>query len=309
MDDCHALLNSYALELSKNRCKSVTVRYKMTLLGKYTQYLHENYGIDVCHATHKEVIAWLQSRNHLRPRSYNNELGILKAFWRYLREVHDYHLDVAAYKNKSVQKMLPRNIAQDRMMTLCTPHERETVHTLTALRDQAIIEYLFSTGVRSVELRTARLAHLSENLEECHIVTAKGGKNRTVYLGKPAREALGAYLARRCMKRINKQDWLFVSRTGKQLDVCAVTRLVKRISLRRLGYEVTPHMCRHTFATEMLRATGCLRSVQIMLGHSRLRNTAIYCALDFSDHCDAMSRFHPHGSAYQPGNIDIEEED
>lgn len=289
----------YAEMLEAQRNTAETKKFKITMVRRYIRYLTDRHQIGVLDATQKEVFAWLQSRNHLKPRSYNQELAILKEFWRYLGAHYGYRLDTSVMKNKLIQTILPRNIPLDRLNVLCTPAANESQSRLTVLRDQAIIEFLISTGVRSVELRYIQLGHLSADLSECMIVTAKGGKNRLVYLGKPAREAVDAYLAlREPDYGRHTRDWLFISRTGKQLDSSAVTRVVKRVARHRLGYVVTPHMCRHTFGTEMLRATGCLRSVQIMMGHVRLRNTTIYCALDFSDHYEAMRRFHPHGGSF-----------
>lgn len=315
MEMCQAINERFAAEVEKQRCNSQTKLFKIRVINRYASFLRSNYRLSVTEATQKEIYAWLQTRSYLKPRSYNHELAVLKEFWRYLESEHGYSCDLTSIKNKPVQQLLPRNIPLERLHLLCTPAENEKLHTKTALRDQAIIEFLVSTGVRGVELRNVEFGHLSEDLSECLIVTAKGGANRIVYLGKEGRAALAAYIERRDL--IRKHDirrWLFPSRTGRQLDESAVIRIVKKIAIRRLGYVVTPHMCRHSFGTEMLRATGCLRSVQIMMGHSRLRNTAIYCALDFADHCHAMGRFHPHGAEFDTATavrmlLDNEEEE
>lgn len=299
MQEWQSVEAQFTTKVWKQRNSTQTKRFKITVIRRYADFLQTEYGIAVTEATQKEIYAWLQTRNYLKPRSYNNELAALKEFWRYLEREYGYRFDMTAIKCKPVQQMLPRNIPFERLLVLCTPGEKEVLRTKIALRDQAIIEFLVSTGVRSIELRNAQYCHLSKDLSECMIVTAKGGENRVVYLGQEARKAMAAYIECRGLERSRDQrSWLFASRTGKQMDCTAVTRVVKKMASRRLGYAVTPHMCRHSFGTEMLRATGCLRSVQIMMGHSRLRNTAIYCALDFSDHCHAMRRFHPHGAEF-----------
>ena len=299
MEACQAIDARFVAEVEKQRCGAQAKRFKISIVRRYVGFMRSEYDLDAVQATQKEIYAWLQTRNYLKPRSYNHELAVLKAFWRYLEKEHGYSCDLTAIRNKSVQQLLPRNIPQERLHQLCTPGEDESLHTTTALRDQAIIEFLVSTGVCGIELRSVEFGHLSKDLSECLIVTAKGGVNRIVYLGKEGRVAIAAYLARRNLNRSqDARSWLFPSRTGKQMDESALIRVVKKLAFRRLGYVVTPHMCRHSFGTEMLRATGCLRSVQIMMGHSRLRNTAIYCALDFADHCHAMGRFHPHGAEF-----------
>ncbi len=187
------------------------------------------------------------------------------------------------------------------MIKLCTPTADEYPLKSKALRNQAIVEFMFSTGVRSIELRCAKLKYLSDDLSTCFIATAKRGVPRYVYLGEPAQQALQNYLAIRAIhfeKGLSKSELelpIFTADlTGtKAMSYQSLKDSITKLSVSRIGMSVNPHMIRHTFATEMLRASGNIRALQILMGHKTIDSTMVYCHLCTEDKIKAIETHHP----------------
>ena len=151
-----------------------------------------------------------------------------------------------------------------------------------ALRDRAMIELLYASGLRISELTSARLENL--NLDEGVIrVTGKGNKTRIVPVGKKAREAIGEYLRseRPGLVRRRTGSEIFLSIRGGRLTTARVWQIIKRIA-RQAGIEanVYPHLLRHSFATHLLSNGADLRIIQEMLGHADISTTQIYTHVD-----------------------------
>ena len=150
---------------------------------------------------------------------------------------------------------------------------------LVSLRDSAVLETLFSTGLRVSELANLEIDNVNLKRDE-FTVTGKGGKRRIVFLSERARDAIKAYLA----KREDQSQHMFVSHDrakGKRDDLNLTPRSVQRIVdkyTRKAGItkKVSPHTMRHTFATDLLRGGADIRSVQAMLGHASITTTQIY---------------------------------
>lgn len=276
---------------------------KLRIVRRYFEFIEEHDDtIDAVTIKNDTVYAFLSTWRHLKANSYNLYLGELRYFFKWLQRYQGARPLALLLESKAVEERLPRNISMQHMIMLCTP-EQDIMTAATSPSDllrrlcnQAIIEFLFSTGVRSLELRQIRFKHLSHDLRECSILSAKRGKNRIVYLGKPAREALLAYMSIRSIdRRRNANAYVFPGRNGAMMTGKNLIGIVKKLAIQRIGYPITPHQIRHTFGTEMLRASRCIRSVQDMLGHACISNTARYCHLDYSDQLAAMGKHHPHG--------------
>jgi integrase/recombinase XerD len=143
------------------------------------------------------------------------------------------------------------------------------------VRDRALLETLYATGMRVSELASVTLPRM--NLAQGVIrVTGKGGRERLVPLGESACEAIDRWLSVR--KRIAPSgEWLFVSRTGRQLSRQAIWARIRQLAIRAgIASPVHPHRLRHSFATHLLDNGADLRVVQILLGHADLSTTQIY---------------------------------
>ncbi len=164
-----------------------------------------------------------------------------------------------------------------------------------ALRDQAIVELLYASGLRISELTNARLENLQ--LEEGVIrVTGKGSKTRLVPVGKNAREALAAYIARERPDFVKPRTGseIFLSVRGRKLTTVRVWQIVKRLA-KHAGLEqnVYPHLLRHSFATHLLSNGADLRIIQELLGHADISTTQIYTHVDQNRLKSVHRKFHP----------------
>jgi integrase/recombinase XerC len=150
--------------------------------------------------------------------------------------------------------------------------------TPAGLRDRAILETLYSSGVRVSELVSLNLGDIKPDRPELRVV-GKGRKERIVFVGAPARAAIGEYIARGRDKLGIAQDGkaLFLNKNGGRLTVRGVQRVVEKyINQIASAKKVSPHSLRHSFATHLLNAGADLRTVQELLGHTSLSTTQIY---------------------------------
>jgi integrase/recombinase XerD len=165
------------------------------------------------------------------------------------------------------------------------------------LRDRAILELLYSAGLRASECVELRLRDLS--MAQGFIrVLGKGGKTRIVPFGGHARSWVETYLSdsRGTLLGRRVSDWLFLARGGRKLSRITLWHIVKSYSTRAgLGKKVSPHTLRHSFATHLLEGGADLRVVQELLGHASITTTQIYTHLDRDYLSEVHKRFHPRG--------------
>ena len=163
------------------------------------------------------------------------------------------------------------------------------------LRDRAMFELLYSSGLRLAELVALELDDGGLDLGQGEVtVTGKGSKTRTVPVGAKAREALRAWLAVRQQLSGPGEGALFVGARGRRIAPALVgARLAAWARRRGLAQRVHPHMLRHSFASHVLQSSQDLRAVQEMLGHSSISTTQIYTHLDFQALAKVYDAAHP----------------
>ncbi len=230
-------------------------------------------------------LAWLQSQN-LSAATINRRLTIVRVFHRFiLREglaSRDPTLHLLSPKH---QQPLPQFLSVSEVTTLLDQlgklvDSASGKNLPLLLRDYAMLELLYATGIRVGELVALRVESL--NLETGFVrVYGKGGKERLVPLGSAAINALRRYLteSRPILDRGNGSPFLFLSRRGQGLKRETVIRLVKRYTNLFLNRRLSPHKIRHSFATHLLQGGADLRSIQELLGHSRITTTQRYTHL------------------------------
>ncbi len=158
------------------------------------------------------------------------------------------------------------------------------------IRDQAILELLYSSALRVSEL--VQLQRSDLNLQAGLLrVLGKGQRERIVPVGRIARQALERYLARRPE---SQETALFLNRQGRPLGVRGVQYLVDKAGRERLGQHLHPHSLRHSAASHLLQSSGDLRAVQEFLGHAQIDTTAIYTHLDYQHLAQVYDDAHPH---------------
>ena len=229
-------------------------------------------------------------RRGLSARSLQRRLSAMRTFFRYLRR--EKHLksnpaeDVRAPKSG---KRLPGNLDADRMAKLLDIRGEGPLVT----RDRAILELLYSSGLRLAELTGLDIGHL--DLQDALVrVRGKGSKDRIVPVGRYALEALSAWLRERPLLATPDETALFVSRAGGRLSGRSVQARIDYWAKRQgIDTKVHPHLFRHSFASHLLESSHDLRGVQELLGHANISTTQVYTHLDFQHLAQIYDQTHP----------------
>jgi integrase/recombinase XerC len=245
------------------------------------------------------------SRAHaggLTARSISHRLSAWRAFYRWLAGRVDLPANpVAAVRAPKQARTLPKALSVDdtaRLMDSPRPESAE------GLRDNAILELFYSSGLRLAELvgLDARYADADGyrsagwlKLESAEVeVLGKGNRRRVVPVGSKALEALRAWLAVRDQMVKHDPHPLFLSARGNRLSPNVVRDRVKRAALAAgIPANVHPHVLRHSFATHVLQSSGDLRAVQELLGHASITATQVYTGLDFQHLARVYDQAHP----------------
>lgn len=186
-------------------------------------------------------------------------------------------------------KKLPKTLDVDQIDQFLSMPE----NSLIDCRDHAIIELLYSSGLRLAEL--VRLDITDLDLQEAVItVTGKGNKTRQLPVGKQAARALKVWLKRRHELKIIDYQAMFLSQRGRRLSARGIQDRLKQISIRQgMQGKIHPHMLRHSFASHLLESSGDLRAVQQLLGHENISTTQVYTHLDFQHLAKVYDKAHP----------------
>ncbi|GGM09541.1 tyrosine recombinase XerC [Pseudomonas asuensis] len=221
-------------------------------------------------------------------RSLSRLLSAIRGFYQYLiREgicQHDPANGVSAPKG---QKQLPKNLDVDRTTQLL---DGAVEDDFIALRDQAMLELFYSSGLRLSELVGLDIVDL--DLKDGLIsVRGKGNKRRIVPVGSKARAAIERWLPQRALAA--QDDAVFIGQSGRRLTPRAIQLRVREAGVRELGQHLHPHMLRHSFASHMLETSRDLRAVQELLGHADIGTTQIYTHLDFQHLAQVYDDAHP----------------
>ncbi len=217
----------------------------------------------------------------------------LKIFFRHLASKNRIERDpTETLTLPRIERYLPETLNELQVQQLI-----ESINTAQprGLRDRAIVELLYASGLRISELANARLENL--NLEERILrVTGKGNKTRLVPVGRRACEALAAYLTteRPQMVRPKTSSEIFLSARGTKLTTVRLWQIVKeRARLSGMETNVYPHLLRHSFATHLLSNGADLRIIQELLGHADISTTQIYTHVDQQRLKAVHRKFHP----------------
>ena len=227
----------------------------------------------------------------LAPRSVARHLTALRQLYRYLISENRLTQDPAALIPLPRQwKTLPKALSAAQMGSLA---EAPPVETPLGLRDRAMIELLYSSGLRVTEICSLEISDLLEDRGIVR-VTGKGNKQRLVPVGRTALEAVRRYLAagRPALLKSRASRYLFISQRGGRLDRTGFFRAIRNHGLR-VGLGVSPHKLRHTFATHLLEGGADLRSVQTMLGHADIATTQVYTHVLRSRLKQTLEQHHP----------------
>ncbi len=229
-------------------------------------------------------------RRGLSPRSIARRLSAVRSFLRHRIEAGEIKANVA----KDVQapkapRRLPKTLDADQVAQLLELTEDDEL----TLRDRAMLELCYSSGLRLAELIGVDLADL-DLADRTVRVTGKGSKARVVPVGRHAIDAIGLWLQVRSGLAPAGETALFVSRRGRRVAARTVQQRFRKWSVvQGSAVPVHPHMLRHSFATHLLESSGDLRAVQELLGHASISTTQVYTHLDFQHLAHIYDKAHP----------------
>ncbi len=225
--------------------------------------------------------------------SIARKLSAIRSFYRYLlREEIISTSPVATTSSPKLDKRLPSFLSIEEINRLL---EAPDLSTPQGLRDRALMELLYASGLRVSELVSLNLERVNLDTNEIR-VWGKGSKERMVLMGKPAARALTAYLSQGRPELSGKKgnNALLLNRYGKRLIERRVQRILEKYAnIAGIGKRVYPHMLRHTFATHLLNGGADLRVVQELLGHASLSSTQIYTHVSKSQAKKVYLSAHP----------------
>ncbi len=296
---CQQYLDFLRVErrLSVNTLQSYELDIAQLHLQIAQKNLHEVSAQDI-----KRGLAVLHSQG-LSPRSIARMLSAWRGYFAYaLTQGTAKTNPTTGLKPPKAAKTLPKVLSPDEAMALV--HEGapldgsdEVDNPNMRLRDQAIFELLYSSGLRVSELTNLNCAEI--NLSNALVrVTGKGNKTRIIPVGAPAVAAISAWLAVRpaflAAENLPEADAAFITAKGQRVYPRLVQRTIKKWAAEKnISQDVHPHMLRHSFASHVLQSSGDLRAVQEMLGHASITSTQVYTHLDFQHLAKVYDVAHP----------------
>lgn len=274
-------------------------------ITQFIDYLNEYEEIktfeEIETMTFRSFIAYLNSNSNIEnskesksisKRSINRKISALRTFFKYLQEKDIVKTNKVTYITMpKFEKELPNVLNKEDINKL-----RESVDTskITGIRDRLIIELLYSSGIRAGEL-----IDLSENMintEEREIrVIGKGNKERITFFSETTKKWLKKYIEEKMKTYKNySRDVVFTNSRGEKLTTRSLRRLISDYAKKsELQKEVTPHIFRHTFATELLNNGVDIRYLQELLGHSSISTTQVYTHISKAFLKDVYMKTHP----------------
>lgn len=285
MDDLHDFLLYLASEkgLSKNTLKAYAS--DLSLLANYLQ------TPSILNTRVKEILSFL---GHLRNQGYASSSLLritisIRLYFRFLRShkklplKSEYELDTP-----KIWHLIPEVLTQEEVFHLLGSIDTSTS---VGLRNRALLEFLYATGLRVSEVCNLNLFDIDE---ECVKVTGKGGKERLVPIAKEALKTLDAYLLSRQKGSTKDNPPLFLSSRGKRLSRQKVWEIVQECKEKaQLEKSISPHTLRHSYATHLLENGADLRIIQELLGHAHISTTDRYTHVLKKHLVHAFDTYHP----------------
>lgn len=290
------LINEYQYYLKREKGLSQnTITAYLRDLEQYRTYLEKSYEITkIQKIERKHIETFLKSlhKKDLSSKSLSRKLTAIKGFHQFLLIENELDTNVAYdIESPKVEKTLPQVLSVQEVIKII---EAVKGTDPLAIRNQALLELIYGSGLRVSELLDLKIAdiHLLEGYVR---VLGKGNKEREVPLGDMSVQALRLYLTKsRNQLTINSIDYLFLNQDGKRLSRQGFFKILRKIAKAAgIDRDVSPHTLRHSFATHLLEAGVDLRTLQELLGHEDIQTTQIYTHISQKHLKDVYLNTHP----------------
>ncbi len=285
------------LKLERNSSENTIQSYHSDI-SKFASYLELSYGpltYDQIDYTHIETfLIYLNENFAIQESSQARLISGLKSFFQF--QIYENKLEINPTELINMPKIarkLPDTLSFEEIEKML---ESIDISTEAGIRDRAIIETLYSCGIRVSELTDLKLSNIQKEIQLIKVI-GKGNKERLVPIGRDAIKYLTMYTDHfRNQKRIKEQfrDVVFLNQRGGAISRVYIFLMIKRIATAvGITKSISPHTFRHSFATHLLEGGADLRAVQEMLGHSSITTTEIYTHLDKKFLRDTLEKYHP----------------
>ena len=236
----------------------------------------------------------LMKKESFKPATISRNIASIKAWFHYMVKEHIIKDDVSdSLKSPKIEKKVPEIMTMGEVDTLLS---QPSMNNPKEIRDKAMLELLYATGIRVTELISLTVEDL--NLQMNYIICRDEHKERMIPFGSKARNALIDYLehSRPIMVATDSSDVLFVNCSGQAMSRQGFWKLIKFYANKAgITADITPHTLRHSFAAHLVENGADLRSVQEMLGHSDISTTQIYANLNHNRLREVYAKAHPRG--------------
>lgn len=295
MKDFNYLIDDYIVYLKTGKSFSPhTISAYSFELNRFYSFIEKNKNTAE-EIEQQDIVDYLYflRNSGLKERSISRALSSLKSFFKYLVSEGEIEKNpTALIDTPKLQQSLPKVMSPEEVDRLLSAPERSTTR---GLRDLAMLELLYATGLRVSELVNLSLNDL--HLEEGFLrVMGKGSKERIVPIAEKTIYTIKKYLekSRPFFAKESHNSQLFFSRPGRKMTRQAFWTIIKKYALKAgISTEITPHTLRHSFATHLLVNGADLRAVQLMLGHSDISTTQIYTHLETPRLKKIIKKYHP----------------
>lgn len=290
-----AAIDSFMIYLHniKKTSENTQLSYRRDLV-KVKNYMQEQGITDVQEITEKDLNAYILylEKNKFSAATISRNVASLKAFYHYMYKEGMVSADASeALHAPKIEKKMPEILSTGEVVRLL---EQPGGDTPKEIRDKAMLELLYATGIRVSELITLKLSDV--NLQMGYIVCRDGEKERVIPFGKEAKSALIRYLegTRNSMMADAGSAYLFANCSGQPMSRQGFWKLIKHYAKKAgIVADITPHTLRHSFAAHLVENGADLRSVQEMLGHSDISTTQIYVSMNRNRLREVYAKAHP----------------
>ena len=282
------------LSVERGLANNTIIAYREDL-NNYLGFIEKSHIEALAKISKDNITAFMLSQrdNGIAPNSVARRLAAIRMFHRFLARERILKTDPSTLiDSPKLWKRIPDTLSVNEVEALIA---QPNVHETQGVRDKAILETLYATGMRVSEAVNLKKDNVNLDIGFLRCI-GKGNKERIVPLGKKAIATINRYLqvSRPKFLKDKTSEFLFLSRSGKKISRQSFWKLIKKYAkLARIKKPIKPHTLRHSFATHLLEHGADLRSVQEMLGHSDISTTQIYTHINKDRLKSVHKQFHP----------------
>ena len=280
------------LENDKKLSSNTLQSYKRDIT-QYQEYIDKN-GLNYLKIDNEDIDKYFENLKAMNKKTstISRNLATIRSFYQFLLRTKKIKKDpTIGVQSPKVEKKVPSILTSKEVELLL---EQPKNIDLKGIRDKAILEFAYATGMRVTEIISLNVSDV--NLEQSYVVCNVGSKKRNIPLGSLSLKALKDYMekARPILIKDESVNALFVNINGKRLTRQGFWKIVKFYKEQaHITKEITPHVLRHSFATHLLQNGADLKAIQTMLGHSDISSTQVYMQFQNENLKDIYKKAHP----------------